>query len=440
MAIHMPQLQIVSNRKRNEKPTRHPKHNFLITQRPFQLQPFLLAPVLAGESLKAAFFQARTVSDPVNNKLIGWHNEVYLYYVKLRDLEDRDLLTAMMLDPDLDTSSLDAITSFPNNIVATGDTTIDWVQRCLERVTETHFRSEGDDWDAELIDGMPAIRVNSDSWLDSVGKQSDLITADDIEFTSASEGDADIKVHASEISHFMDKYELSKAMNLTDMTFDDYLEMQGVNVNRKDSLNKPLLLRYWRDWTYPTNTVDPTDGSPTSALSWSMAEKLTRSTFFKEPGFLFGVIAQRPKTYFRKVASNAASVMVSAQHWLPRIMSSDPYSSLHLSDTLEGPLNAATFDYAFDIKDLLLYGDQYVNFEKTSGDNDHNLVDLPANGLGNIYYPDLDDCNKFFVDTTDASGLTKCRTDGRIDLHISTHEDMVDTTPMTIGTSEGSTQ
>ena len=64
---------------------RHPKHTFHLFTRPYQIQPFLIAPVLAGETMKNLLLQARVVTDPVQNRLIGWWQEYYFFYVKARD-------------------------------------------------------------------------------------------------------------------------------------------------------------------------------------------------------------------------------------------------------------------------------------------------------------------------------------------------------------------
>ena len=90
----------VAPTRRAGRVTRSPRHTFLTTMNPYVLTPFLLAPVLPGETLKSALLQVRAVTDPVRNPLVGWHLEHYLFYVKHRDLDIRDDLAEMMLDPE----------------------------------------------------------------------------------------------------------------------------------------------------------------------------------------------------------------------------------------------------------------------------------------------------------------------------------------------------
>ena len=65
---------------------RSPIHRFHLRHYPFQLQPFMLAPVIPGETMKNLLLQARVVTDPIKNGLIGWWQEYYFFYVKHRDL------------------------------------------------------------------------------------------------------------------------------------------------------------------------------------------------------------------------------------------------------------------------------------------------------------------------------------------------------------------
>ena len=56
----------VMNSPRVNRKTRSPQHTWAIKQRPFVITPFMIAPVLPGETLKAGVMQARAVSEPLN--------------------------------------------------------------------------------------------------------------------------------------------------------------------------------------------------------------------------------------------------------------------------------------------------------------------------------------------------------------------------------------
>ena len=73
--------------RRTGRVTRGPRHSFNLRHRPFQIQPFLLAPVLPGETMKSLLLQSRAVTSPISNPLVGWWLEYYVFYVKHRDLD-----------------------------------------------------------------------------------------------------------------------------------------------------------------------------------------------------------------------------------------------------------------------------------------------------------------------------------------------------------------
>ena len=85
---------------------RTPNHPFQLTHCPFAIQPFFIAPVLAGETMKNLLMQARVVTDPIKNGLVGWWIEYYFFYVKLTDLDERDTIMAALVDPTTSMSSL----------------------------------------------------------------------------------------------------------------------------------------------------------------------------------------------------------------------------------------------------------------------------------------------------------------------------------------------
>ena len=114
----------------NRRP-RRPTHPFYVKQRPFSLTPFFIAPVLPRETLDMLLWQARAVSAPLKNPLIGHWLEYYFFYVKHRDLDDRATLTEMMLDPTANTGITAAGATSAALYTAQG--TVPWVEKCLKR-------------------------------------------------------------------------------------------------------------------------------------------------------------------------------------------------------------------------------------------------------------------------------------------------------------------
>ena len=149
---------------RTGRVTRSPRHTFQLRHKPFCIQPFMLAPVLPGETMKSLLLQARAVTAPIANPLIGWWLEYYFFYVKHRDLDGRDDFSEMMLDLDKDMSGYKSAASAVHYHMAGR---INWSALCLKRVTEEYFRTEEEVWNTHAVDGLPLAKINGDSILNS---------------------------------------------------------------------------------------------------------------------------------------------------------------------------------------------------------------------------------------------------------------------------------
>lgn len=417
-----------------KRKTRSPRHQWYLKQRPWQVQPFLIAPVLPGETLKNVTMQARVVSDPIQNPIIGWHCEHYLFYVKMRDLYARDLLTAMVLKPETDLSSLDAATDANYYHVNGTDLAINWPKMCVESIVDNYFRFEGEVSADYTLNGLPTAGVNIENALDSAVNAASIEGAANVDqnlvSAVAGQGDGTTAVYTSEIEKAMKEYEYARLMKTTDMTFEDWCSEFGVAMP-KEELFKPELLRYSRDWTFPTNTIDPSDGTPRSAVSWSVAIRADKDRFFREPGFIVGVCVIRPKVYFKNLNSHMTMLMRNAYGWLPPALANDPMASYQKVSASDPPLDANTGAYYVDLKDLLLYGDQFTNVNLGT-ETGMNLVALPNAALTNKRYPATTDADNLFVDTT--AGVGKVRQDGVCQFHILGRQ--VDTSPSMIGTNK----
>ena len=395
---------------------RRPSHPFQLKHRPWQIQPFCIAPVLPGETLKNLLLQARVVSDPIKHPLIGWWVEYYYFYVKHRDLEGRDDFTEMMLNVNKDLSAYNLGADRVDLYSKAGQ--LSWAKLCLDRVVETYFRDE-DEAGSFNIGALPAMRMNVRSWMDSLINEADYTAPEDVAITVG----VDDEITAGEIDDALRNYQWLRANQLTDMSYEDYLGTYGVRP-RPEEFHRPELLRYVRQWTYPTNHVEPTTGAPSSAVSWAIAERADKDRFFREPGFIFGVTVARPKVYFGRQTSTLTGVMRDALSWLPAILADDPYTSLKHQPADAEPLDGSTAGYVFDLKDLFLYGEQFVNFALgTAGDGS---VALPTAGIQSRY-PSATDADNLFAGASPANTV---RQDGVTDLQILGA--MVDTTPQGI--------
>lgn len=418
---------------------RFPRHNFHLQHRPWQIQPFMIAPVLPGETLKKLTYQARAVTDPIINPIMGWWLEHSFFYVKFRDLYDRDLLTQMVLNPTTDMSSLNAATARHFYHEAGTGVRINWVAMCLEVIVDSFFRYEGENMATATLNNLPTASVNMDNYLDSAVNEDTIEGAaagamdDNLVSTTAGQGDGTAAVYVSEIEKAQREYAYAKLMNVTDMTFEDYCASYGLALP-KEERDEPELLRRIVEWQLPSNTIDPTNGTPRSAVSWSCQGRADKDRLFKEPGFIVGVTVCRPKVLFKNLTSSAVMLMRDAFGWLPPQLSDDPMASLVKVAAGDPPLTINTDAYYVDIKDLFVYGDQFVNFDMGSlptGVVSPNFVALPNAGLTNKRYPASTDADALFVNN--AAGQSGIRQDGIVQLEIMGRQE--DTSPSNIGTN-----
>lgn len=403
-----PNIQLVEAGRTKRIP-RRPQHTWQLRQAAFQIQPFMIAPVLPGETLKSAIYQARVVTDPIRNPIVGWWCEHMLFYVKHRDLAGRDDFTQMVLEQGTSLSAYDDAADTPTYHPGPG---INWTQLCLQEVVEWYFRDEGEAWDDFLIDGMPAAGLTGQHWLDSIVDETSVGDGDTVDT-----GDGTGTTTIEQLDESYRTWMFMRQHDMMDMDYEDWLATYGVR-SSKEEPHKPELIRFSRDWTYPSNTIDPSDGSPASACSWAIAERADKDRFFREPGFIFGVSVIRPKTYFAGQKGAGVSMLRDALSWLPAMLHNDLGASLkeYVSGTAagSGPLQDTTTNgYWVDIKDLFIHGDQFVNFSLS--DANANLLSLPDANI-NWKYPDFTDAKSPFIDSAGTAFLIK--QDGICNLNI----------------------
>lgn len=356
-----------------DRKLRQPKHRFLVSEFPFTAQPFMIAPVLPGESLANLYMEARVVTDPINNRLIGWKKEFYYFYVRVTDLLV-DAIKDMFVDPtNTDLVATMGVAGHDNNFYhASGG--IDYTKRCLKRIMETYFRDEGEAWDAHKTSwGIPFVQIREDSWLDSLTDK-DLMPEGEAIASATDAGDLD---------RLMAAYEMLRSLGVSNMTYEDWLRSQGIAIPNELE-NKPELLCRFSEYQYPSNTIDPTTGAASSAVSWVFKNGNKDKKFFKEPGFVIGVSVTRPKVYLSGLAGSLAEFMGRAWDWMPGYLSAMPETSLKNFAIHSGPLgnrNVAADAYWVDMRDLLMYGDQFVNLAPWNAtppnDGANNRVALP---------------------------------------------------------------
>ena len=132
----------IGQTERVQREMRRPKHTHYVEHRPWQIQPFMIAPVLPGETMKHINFQCRVVTDPLAvgpGNLVPWWAEHWFFYVKLRDLDIRDDIEGMMLKGE----SIVAHNTAAEAATFHNGAGINWTKMCLKRIVEEYFRDEG---------------------------------------------------------------------------------------------------------------------------------------------------------------------------------------------------------------------------------------------------------------------------------------------------------
>lgn len=417
-----------------KRANRNPTHNWQLRYRPHVVQPFMIAPILPGETLKHAMIQTRTVSDPIKNPLVGWWNEHWLFFVPLQGLSDK--FRAMVINPEEDMSSLDDAThvDYYHENTSSG-TDINYAKRCTEAIVDNFFRAEGETSSTSgttltsvTTATMPMAGYHQDWYIDSAINDDDYVPPADENLTDAG-SEQGTAVYISEIANAMQRWELMRYHNLTQLTFEEYCASHWGGTAVPEKNNVPELLRYSGDWTYPTNTIDPTNGTPRSAVSWSKRFSADKARLFKEPGFIVGVTTSRPKVYLKNLSSSAVMLMKSAKSWLPPSLMKDPHASMTRVAAGDAPLTANTDDYWVDINDIFQHGDQFYNFVNTA--TDANFVSSPVAGGTDVgrRFPTSADLDALFVS---ASPANQIREDGTCNLTIASRRH-TDTSPNGIG-------
>ena len=133
MVMNNSQLSIQNAQRVNRK-TRSPQHTWAVKQRPFVITPFMIAPVLPGETFKSGVMQARAVSDPLAqsrfSSITGWWLEHYVFYVKHSHMPGGETFKEMMINPA-------AVTTGQNDATVSSfwyhpGSGINWVKQCMK--------------------------------------------------------------------------------------------------------------------------------------------------------------------------------------------------------------------------------------------------------------------------------------------------------------------
>lgn len=365
-----------------------PRHNFHVAFRPFEIQPFCIHPVLAGDSVKSIRFESRVLTDPIIGQISGWWAEQYWFYVPLGALDEYAAAQANIITPAHDLSGLVTAAS---TWAYESDDGPSWLSMCMKPIIEKYFRREGEAWNASGTTilsypsgSVPIAGIVGKSWVDTILPASELPTP----------------AGGTDYEDRWELYEGLRKQGLIQMTYPEYLRLQGLAVPEQlaeptSYYRKPELWRFIRQFTYPANVVNPAaTNEVVSACSWVVAERLDKSYFCGESGFVVGVAVVRPKLYRSNQVANGTMMLRDSRTWLPAMLDDAPQESLD-ERTTDTAINTSTA-HVVDIQGLRQIGDQFVRYPAATPPPS---ATLPSSDVSNTAYPSLADILGLFAGT-----------------------------------------
>lgn len=390
---------------------RRPQHRFYLEGKLWEINPIMLAPVLPGESLENLLIQGRTVSAPMDSSVVGGWLEYYFFYVTHRQLIGAtgadDYVNMVMDNTDVMAAGAAAAHHYYN---AKGH---NWMAPVMDVVVREWFRRQGEAYNIAMSrTNRPMASLGIDDWMDSL-----YLVANRPGGTGGALGATQVAQDEARMA-----WEYMRQMGWTRASYEDWLSTYGVDLALTEGRDRPELIRFIREWSYPTNVVDPATGAPSSAFSFGTVERADKRRYFPEPGFIVGVQVVRPKVYYGNQDSAAVYQLDRVHRWLPAIMAGDPAVSLVEQAETAGPLaDTNQGNYVYDVRDLFLYGDQYL--DAIAGSTQSNVIDAPIDATANHRYATEAIGNLLFVGSTDDHARV-WRTDGSVRLNIrGTQED-----------------
>jgi hypothetical protein len=346
----MAQVQVLKPGDVRTRKNRRPVFPIAGTMKPYGLYPIMVHPVLPGETLQAASCKWRVVSAPVVHPLAGAWLESWFFYVKFTDI-DRELGN-MFVSDSFSSSGYTASGDVEQYFVKSGQ--IDWVRLCTQRVWEAFFADDSETFaDGNYaIDNVRQIKLNAKSWMNNL-----MFKPADTALVTSDVGDQQEQLTA---------YQMMQLMSMQELTYEQYLSQYGVQSVRT-SIGDPEILRFARSWVQPVNTINPSDGSPSSAWYWNDEIDMSKPKRFDEPGFIVQMAAIRPKMFYKYLASSMVGNLWGFSDWFPIYNVDDPNAGvreLATDDDVFDPLanGAESSDVLwYDHNDVLNHGEQFIN-------------------------------------------------------------------------------
>ena len=234
MSKVMRNVQVVQTTEYKKQPrrVRSPKHTFNLKARPFEITPFMIAPVLPGETLDSGFLQASVVSDKIANNLVGWWHEYHVFYVPIRALVSGEqqassgltpeMLNNLFLDPTYDITTDYGGMSANNVPYYSFKAGMDWVRLVYDFIVKQYFLDEGES--ATLWDDYAIAHIDQGNLFNSLKEET--AGTDDAELPGVDEQE-ELDILPGFTTHYQ-QWEMMRDQGMTDLTYKDYLRSYGI--------------------------------------------------------------------------------------------------------------------------------------------------------------------------------------------------------------------
>ena len=346
-------LEIVQPGTPRTRKKRSPQFPIAGTMKPFGLYPLWATPVLPGETVNSAETKYRLISMPVRHPLVGAWFETWLVYVSLTDLDTA--FAQMFISEDVSPTPYQASADQARYFTKAGQ--VQYIKLAMDSIVRNYFRDEDEPNPlTRTIDGVHMAKRQSMDW------------AQNLMFKPTSL-DATLLPSALPPSGSYTPLEIMRLAGMSEITYEKYLMQYGVV--QKEAMKEariPEILRYTRDWTVPTNSIEPTTGRPSSAFAWSNTIKAEKPKRFDEPGFLVMVGCMRPKMFDNTLRGSMVGELWGFGDFFPVYNLEDPAAGLKVIDAAHKVLNintaaqpAGTDPLVYDHRDLLTHGEAFVN-------------------------------------------------------------------------------
>lgn len=389
-------LQIVQPSMTRTRKKRSPSFPIAGTMKPMGLYPMWATVVLPGETLNSAEMKYRLISMPVKHPLVGATFETWLVFVSLTDIDAA--LAQMFISEGQPTTGFTAAADRPRFFTKSGQ--IDYLKLAVDRVVDAYFRDEGETT-ARTIDGVPKVKRSAYDWAQNL-----MFKPDDL--------DASYLPSALPEDGTLTPLEIMKLAGMSEITYEKYLMQYGVaKKTAMAEARQPEILRYTRDWTVPTNSIDPASGKPSSAWAWGATVKSEKAKRFDEAGFVIQLGCVRPKFFDSTLRASMIGELWGFADFFPVYNLDDPAGGLKLLEDNHKVLDLSKLTdpdltpLMYDHRDLLSHGEQFVNDwsgpyalpTNTSRDIDEGKSDQDLRGQ----YPTDANINGVFVESSESS-------------------------------------